>query len=150
MDNLSVGQLSQIGAWGLMLGNAFFGFLGLRAEKDFFLMLGLVCCVMGNVGFVMFLMDQEGEANNETFVTIYILLTIFALYAMYAQWSRWREEGCAEEDDEEEEEPAEDEAAAQQRMAAAARAQATNQAIFDKAATGADAAAGAAGAVKRR
>lgn len=149
MDNLSVGQLSQIGAWGLMLGNAFFGFLGLRAEKDFFLMLGLVCCVMGNVGFVMFLMDQEGEANNETFVTIYILLTIFALYAMYAQWSRWREEGCAEEDDEEEE-PAEDEAAAQQRMAAAARAQATNQAIFDKAATGADAAAGAAGAVKRR
>lgn len=53
MDSLNMGQMMSISAVGLGLGTAFFSLFGIRADKDIFLMIGLVACVLGDFAFVM-------------------------------------------------------------------------------------------------
>jgi hypothetical protein len=101
ISRLSVGQLAQFGAWGLALGTLFFGCIGIRADKDFFLMLGLVCTFLGNLGFAFFLFDQDEGTNNETMITIFVLFAIFSIYALTVQWWKFRTEGCDGDDDDE-------------------------------------------------
>lgn len=103
ISRLSVGQLAQFGAWGLALGTLFFGCIGIRADKDFFLMLGLVCTFLGNLGFAFFLYDQDEGTNNETMITIFVLFAIFSIYALTVQWWKFRTEGCDGDDDDEDE-----------------------------------------------
>jgi hypothetical protein len=122
---LTIGQLTQIGAWGLGVGSVFFSTMGIRADKDYFLCLGLVACILADFGFAVFLADQgaagedayDGEGgsgalgmfgivkSNETIVTIYVLLALLSVYGLACQLDMYREEGCGfDEDDEEEEE----------------------------------------------
>ena len=60
MDGISMNTLVNACGWGLGIGSFFFILLGLLASKDFFLVLGLICCVLGNGGFASFLYDQVG------------------------------------------------------------------------------------------
>ena len=99
ISTMNMGQIANLGAWGLGLGSLFFGFVGIRADKDFFLMLGLICCIFGDIGFTFFLMDQEGETNNETMITIFVLLTLMCFYAGWVQWWKFRTEGCGDDED---------------------------------------------------
>jgi hypothetical protein len=39
----------QFAAWGLGLGSAFFILFGIRGGRDFFLLTGLIACVLGDV-----------------------------------------------------------------------------------------------------
>ena len=115
MEGLTVGQVMQCGAWGIAIGSLFFGALGVRAERDFFLVLGLVVCVFSNFGFAVFLADQKVSGDdeddtsifpvksNETAVTVYILLGCLCIYALYCQLSLYREHGCGDDEDAEEE-----------------------------------------------
>ena len=80
---------TQFGAWGLGLGTAFFAFFGIKAERDFFLVIGLICCAVGNVTLAWFLAEQEGK-HNETFIALYALLTLLSLYALYCQLDQYR------------------------------------------------------------
>jgi hypothetical protein len=68
--SLTVGQLMNVAVWGLGLGTAFFSLFGIRAEKDVFLLTGLLACLLGNIALCLFLLDQDG-ANNDTLVTLF-------------------------------------------------------------------------------
>jgi len=95
----------QVAAWGLALGTIFFSFFGIKTNKDFFLMMGLIACVLGNIAFAAFLWEQETDTgrNNDTMATAYIGLAILSLYGIYCQFEMYREEGCGLDDDEDEE-----------------------------------------------
>ena len=45
-------------ALGLGIGSAFFILFGMLASKDFYLVLGLLCCTLGDGGFAWFLWEQ--------------------------------------------------------------------------------------------
>lgn len=96
----------QVAAWGLAIGTIFFSFFGIKTNKDFFLMMGLIACVLGNIAFAAFLWEQETDTgrSNDTMATAYIGLAILSLYGIYCQFEMYREEGCGLDDDEEEEE----------------------------------------------
>jgi hypothetical protein len=95
-------QMMNLFGWGLALGTLFFGFLGVNAKRDFFLLMGLVCCVLGDFAFIMFLVEQE--LDNDTVITAFAVLVAFAAYAIYCQFNRYRDEGCNDSDDESESE----------------------------------------------
>lgn len=131
-------QMTQIGAWGLGLGTAFFSLFGIRAGKDIFLMIGLVACVVGDVMFAFFLWDQDADGmggSNDTAATFFLMLALLSMYAIYCQFEQYREEGCGDDDEDEDEE---EELAARQAAAATAAARgaggAGKKAIEDKAA----------------
>jgi hypothetical protein len=102
MAGLTTAQFSNIAAWGLGVGTAFFSFFGLKDDRDFFLVMGLLCCLSGNLVFAFFLWDQNptGSGANETLVTLYLVLAAASLYALYAQFSMFREKGCGDDDSE--------------------------------------------------
>jgi hypothetical protein len=132
-------QMTQIGAWGLGLGTLFFSLFGIRAEKDFFLMIGLVACVTGDVLFAFFLWDQaeDGASNsNDTAATFYLMLALLATYGIYCQFNKYRDEGCGLDEDDDEEEEAEAAAAAAAR-AAPAIADRKNDAVVKRKSAGA-------------
>ena len=81
---LTSGQAVNLAVWGLSIGTLFFSFLGLRAEKDFFLVLGTMCCALGDFVFAYFLHDQQG-LNNETFIAGFVAMGCVAVYAMGTQ-----------------------------------------------------------------
>jgi len=114
MAGLTTAQFSNIAAWGLGVGTAFFSFFGLKDDRDFFLVMGLLCCLSGNLVFAFFLWDQNptGSGANETLVTLYLVLAAASLYALYAQFSMFREKGCG--DDDREDSDAEEEAMGQE------------------------------------
>jgi hypothetical protein len=111
-------QLMQVAAWGLVLGTAFFAFFGIKTSKDFFLMMGLIACTMGNVVFALWLWEQAGEGtgkgtgSNDTMATAYLALAALSLYGIYCQFQMYREEGCGLDDDDDEEGEQEEEDAA--------------------------------------
>lgn len=108
MGDFTVGQIMNVAAYGLGLGTLFFSFFGIRAERDFFLMMGLVACVVGDTLFAFYLWDQGDEnegRNNDTLATLYVLLTFLAIYAVYCQFESFRENGCMDEEEDEEDEP---------------------------------------------
>ena len=45
-------------AIGLGIGSAFFILFGMLASRDFYLVLGLLCCTLGDGGFAWFLWEQ--------------------------------------------------------------------------------------------
>jgi hypothetical protein len=123
----------QVAAWGLGLGTAFFSFFGIRTSKDFFLMMGLVACTLGDVAFAIFLWDQEAEGgkNNDTMATLYLGLAALSVYGIYCQFQMYREEGCGLDDDDDDDEEEEGDAAAGQTNAAPAPAPAPARQIAD-------------------
>ena len=98
----------------LSLGTFFFSALGIFAERDFFLMLGLVACVAGCGAFAFYLWEQgvTGEATD-ALVANFMCLLLLSLYAISCQFEGWREHGLAsgEEEDGVVEEEEEEEAA---------------------------------------
>jgi hypothetical protein len=110
MEGWTVAQAMSIAAVLLTAGTLFFSALALFAERDFFLMLGLVACVAGNVAFAFYLWEQgvEGEFTD-ALVANFGCMVLLSLYAICAQFEQWREHGldaALEEGDAEEEEGA--------------------------------------------
>jgi len=112
--DLSMGALMQISAWGLGLGTCFFSLFGIRVARDFFLAMGLVACVLGDLAFAAFLTENEGDGrSNATMVTLFCCFAALAFYALLCQLYKYKEEGCMDdEEDDEEEAPAPEPAAA--------------------------------------
>jgi len=108
MGDLSVGTLMQLSAWGLGIGTFFFAFAGIRFGKDFYLTMGLVACILGDLAFAAFLSENndEGSRKNDTFVAAFVALAFLSIYALFAQLYKFKEEGFGFEEDEEEDEPA--------------------------------------------
>jgi len=126
---ITVGAVMQIGAWGLALGTLFFGTLGIRAERDFFLVMGCMCCAFGDLVFAYYLWEQPASASddgsgeevvgsvwgggNDTMVTVYLVAAAYALYGLVRQLNEYRLNGFMDDEDEEgEEEEEEGQAAA--------------------------------------
>ena len=109
MSDFTVGSIMNVAAYGLGIGTLFFSFFGIRAERDFFLMMGLVACIVGDTIFAFYLFDQGDEEegrNNDTLGTLYVMFTLLAVYATYCQFEQFREPGCmADDEDDDEEEP---------------------------------------------
>ena len=57
--------------------------------QDFFLVLGLLCCVVGNVGFAWFLADQDEDVDSRL-VTLYYVLALLSGFALLKQLNRYR------------------------------------------------------------
>ena len=108
MGDLSIGTLMQLSAWGLGIGTFFFAFAGIRFGKDFYLTMGLVACILGDLAFAAFLSENndEGSRKNDTFVAAFIALAFLSIYALFVQLWKFKEEGFGFEEDEEEDEPA--------------------------------------------
>lgn len=104
MDGLTNGQVTTIAAWGLVIGTAFFSFCALRDDRDFFLMMGLLCCTIGNIIFAFYLYEQNptgGGGANETMVALYGMLAALSVYALGHQWNMYRLYGFNEDSDDE-------------------------------------------------
>jgi hypothetical protein len=120
--NLTTGQLANLGAYGLVLGTAFFVWLGLREERDFFLMMGLMCTLLGNLVFAGYLWDQDPAESgagasggsilggaNETMVTLYLCLAVASVFGLKRQFDEYREKGWNIDSDDEDDSDGEDE-----------------------------------------
>jgi hypothetical protein len=104
MSDLTISTVMNLAAYGLGLGTVFFSFFGIRADRDFFLMMGLVACTVGDTLFAFYLWeqgDEEAGRNNDTMATVFIMLGLLAVYAIYCQFESFRENGCSDEEDEE-------------------------------------------------
>ena len=108
---MSLGQLMQVAAWGLGLGTLFFAFFGQARPRDFFLAIGLVACIFGDLAFVAFLSENDGgigapradgKRGNDTMVTLFVGLALFALYGLGSQLWKYKEQGFLDEEDDEE------------------------------------------------
>lgn len=73
------------------LGCAFFGSFGIRSDRDFFLLLGNVCCVAGCVVWILMLHDEDG---SPTWMTWFACLACFNSYATYIVFDNYRKFGC--------------------------------------------------------
>jgi len=126
-DGMSLGQLMQLSAWGLGLGTLFFSFFGQRVPRDFFLTIGLVACIGGDLAFVGFLLEndsrEDGKKGNATMISLFVGFALLALYGLASQLWKYKEHGFVDDDDEEEAEGTEVE-----RQAAAAAATAAGNA----------------------
>jgi hypothetical protein len=102
MEGLTVAGAMSMAAVLLTAGTLFFSSLALYAERDFWLMLGLVACVAGNVSFAFYLWEQgvEGE-YTDALVANFGCMVLLSLYAMWVQFEQWREFGLGEPEDEE-------------------------------------------------
>ena len=89
----------------LFLGSLFFWFLGVHADRSFFLVLGSLCCAGGNVLFANFVTDQGGSS---TVATVYVCLAMGNLYALYCQFVKYRRQGVLDSDEDEDGEQEED------------------------------------------
>lgn len=124
MDGLTNAQVSTIAAWGLVIGTAFFAFCGLRDDRDFFLMMGLLCCTIGNTIFAFYLYEQNpsgGGGANETMVALYGMLAALSVYTLGHQWNMYRLYGFAEDSDDEDSDSDEEEAPVAGKSTAPAR-----------------------------
>jgi hypothetical protein len=132
MEGMSAAGLLSAAAWGLSLSTLAFGSLGIHAEKDFFIMMGLISVLLGDVVFAFYMQDQGSQLGTDpsVIVTIFGCLALFALYAIGCQFTLWREEGCprASEAELEEERLQEEEEERQQQAAAAAARKASSRA----------------------
>jgi hypothetical protein len=115
---ITVGAVMQLGAWGLALGTLFFGTLGIRADRDFFLVMGCMCCAFGDAVFAYYLWEQqpgagsgdEGDGDgavgsvwgggNDTMVTVYLVGCAYAAYGLLCQLNEYRLHGLHDDDEE--------------------------------------------------
>jgi len=111
MSSLTADGLLSAAAWALGLSTLAFGALGIHAEKDFFLMMGLVSVLLGDCVFCFYMLDQGYQLgkDNSALATVFACCALFAVYAISCQWTAWREEGCSSPQDEEEEQQEEEE-----------------------------------------
>ena len=105
MEGWTVSQAMSLAAVLLTAGTVFFSALAIYAERDFFLMLGLVACVAGNCAFAFYLWEQgvEGEFTDALLAN-FGCMVLLSLYAMWVQFEQWREHGVDAPDAEEGEE----------------------------------------------
>ena len=98
-------QVMNVAAVGIALGTFMFTWAGIYLERDWFLMMGLVACILGNLAFMAYLVDQgvPGERNDST-IALFACFTVAAFYGVYAQCCEWYEEGYVEEEGEAESE----------------------------------------------
>jgi hypothetical protein len=89
MDGLTIAQLMNVAAWGLGIGTTFFSLFGIRAEKDVFLVTGLLACMLGNVAMCLYLNEQEGM-RNDTIITIFGCFGLLSAYATFCQLDKYR------------------------------------------------------------
>jgi hypothetical protein len=135
-DGMNLGQLMQLSAWGLGLGTLFFAFFGQRVPRDFFLTIGLVACIGGDLAFVAFLMENDFSRDEEapdgsgrrskgnaTMVSLFVGFALLALYGLSSQLWKYKEHGFVDDDDDDE-----DGADAEHRAAAASATAAGNAA----------------------
>jgi hypothetical protein len=132
-DGMSLGQLMQVSAWGLGLGTLFFSFFGHARPRDFFLTIGLVACVAGNLAFIAFLAENDdggglggareaGKKGNDTMVTLFGGLALFALYGLSVQLWKYKRDGFLDDEDDDDDDA--EEAEKKRRAAAAAATEA--------------------------
>ena len=128
---MSINQLMQVSAWGLGLGTLFFAFFGQNRPRDFFLTIGLVACIAGDLAFVAFLAENEGgegapradgRRGNETMTTLFVGFALFALYGLASQLWKYKEDGFLDDDEDDDEEVEKQRAAAAEAATAAGRA----------------------------
>lgn len=94
---LSIGTLMNYSALGLVLGTLFFASMGIAADRDFFLVLGLCTTALGDAGFAFWLWDQA-PARNDEHATLYVCLAALSVYALCVQFEKYREGGCEDAD----------------------------------------------------
>ena len=75
------------------MGTLFFASLGIGADRDFFLMLGLCATTLGDAGFAYYLWDQS-HLNNDEYGTLFGCLAVVSVYAICVQFEKFREDGC--------------------------------------------------------
>jgi hypothetical protein len=94
MDSVTVSGAMNASAMGIGIGTFLFAWLGIWLQRDWFLMMGLLACILGNVAFTTYLWEQgvPGE-RNDTVVALFCCLTMLTLYAVYCQCVEWFEEG---------------------------------------------------------
>jgi hypothetical protein len=91
--SLTTGSLINFSAVGLLVGTLFFASLGIGADRDFFLMLGLCATTLGDAGFAYYLWDQA-YVNNDEYGTLFACLAVVSVYAICVQFEKFREDGC--------------------------------------------------------
>lgn len=91
--SLTTGSLINFSALGLLVGTLFFASLGIGADRDFFLMLGLCATTLGDAGFAYYLWDQA-YVNNDEYGTLFACLAVVSVYAICVQFEKFREDGC--------------------------------------------------------
>ena len=102
MEGWTIAQAMSVAAVLLTGGTVLFSALAIYAERDFFLMLGLVACVAGNAAFAFYLWEQgvEGEFTD-ALVANFGCMVLLSLFAIGVQFEGYRELGMGEEEDKE-------------------------------------------------
>ena len=105
-DSISVGSLMQLAAWGLGIGTSFFAIFGARVERDFFLTMGLIACILGDLAFAAFLSENASPdgKGNATMITLFLVLALLALYGLGSQLFKYKEGGCIDDEDDDDDE----------------------------------------------
>jgi hypothetical protein len=104
MEGITIQTAMNFAAVGVAAGSLIFSWLGIHLERDWFLMMGLLACCLGNLAFTAYLREQgvEGE-RRDALVAFFLCCFGLTLYATYCQCVEWYEEGELEEEDEGEE-----------------------------------------------
>ena len=102
---VSIQAAMNVAALGILFGSLAFSWLGIHLERDWFLMMGLLACCLGNVAFSAYLWEQgvAGE-RRDAMVALFGCCFLLTLYATYCQCVEWHEEGWVAEEGEEGEE----------------------------------------------
>jgi len=100
-DALTPAQIMAGGASLLSLSTFFFAWAAIRGERDFFLMMGNVCCAAGAAVFAVYLLEQ-GEAGEamQSLTTLVACLFFIACYGVACEFESWREWEPEEEEEE--------------------------------------------------
>lgn len=78
------------------LGSLLFIWLGTRGEKNFFLFVGNLVCVIGCIVWVIMILEEEA---NMTWATFFGCLAIVNAYAFYQQFELYRTTGIFDDSD---------------------------------------------------
>ena len=104
MEGMTIQSAMNLAACGICAGSLIFSWLGINLERDWFLMVGLLACALGNAAFTAYLWEQgvEGE-RRDAMVALFACCLLLTLYAIYCQCEEWYELGWVEEEEEAEE-----------------------------------------------
>ena len=107
MEGMTIQSAMNLAACGICAGSLIFSWLGINLERDWFLMVGLLACALGNAAFTAYLWEQgvEGE-RRDAMVALFACCLLLTLYAIYCQCVEWYEEGWVEDEEEEAEKEA--------------------------------------------
>ena len=94
MEGITIQTAMNFAAVGVAAGSLIFSWLGIHLERDWFLMMGLLACCLGNLAFTAYLREQgvEGE-RRDALVAFFLCCFGLTLYATYCQCVEWYEEG---------------------------------------------------------